>query len=107
MRFLVDQNLPPALAEWLRASGEAAEHVREIGMAREGDAAIATYARANGMIVITKDADFLGPGDPPVIWIRWGNVTRASLIAKWEHVWNDVRASLARGEKLVELADKA
>lgn len=32
MRFLVDAQLPPALARWLAAQGHEAEHVGDIGM---------------------------------------------------------------------------
>lgn len=104
MRFLIDQNLPPALADWLREAGEAAEHVREIGMARDTDLQLAAYARANGMIVITKDADFIGPDDPKVVWVRWGNVAKTALIRRWTLAWPDIRAALERGDRFVELA---
>ena len=32
MRFLVDQQLPPALARFLAAGGHLAEHVSDIGL---------------------------------------------------------------------------
>jgi predicted nuclease of predicted toxin-antitoxin system len=32
MRFLVDNQLPPSLARWLRDRGHEAEHVFEIGL---------------------------------------------------------------------------
>lgn len=37
MRFLVDAQLPPALARWLTAKGYEAEHVADVGMASSSD----------------------------------------------------------------------
>lgn len=33
MRFLVDAQLPPALARWIAAQGHEARHVADLGMA--------------------------------------------------------------------------
>jgi predicted nuclease of predicted toxin-antitoxin system len=44
MRFLLDMNLPPALAEWLRSEGHDAVHIREIGLAHLPDREV--FARA-------------------------------------------------------------
>jgi len=32
MRFLLDMNLPPMVADWLRSVGHDAVHVRELGL---------------------------------------------------------------------------
>ena len=40
MRFLVDAQLPPALALWLAAMGHEADHVADKGMQAASDAAI-------------------------------------------------------------------
>jgi predicted nuclease of predicted toxin-antitoxin system len=36
MRFLIDAQLPPALARWLSSAGHDAEHVADIGLAGAG-----------------------------------------------------------------------
>ncbi|HSM28057.1 MAG TPA: DUF5615 family PIN-like protein [Thioalkalivibrio sp.] len=41
MRFLVDAQLPPALARWLSAQGCPADHVADLGM----EAALAAHQR--------------------------------------------------------------
>jgi predicted nuclease of predicted toxin-antitoxin system len=51
MRFLVDAQLPPALARWLASQGHVAEHVADLGMADSldqevGDRAV-TSARSS------------------------------------------------------------
>jgi predicted nuclease of predicted toxin-antitoxin system len=58
MRFLLDMNLPPVMADWLRADGHDAVHVREIGYASLPDREIFSRAAEEGRIVVTFDLDF-------------------------------------------------
>jgi Domain of unknown function (DUF5615) len=58
MRFLVDAQLPPALARWLAAQGHEAEHVSDCGLARAADPAVWDYATSVDAIIVTKDEDF-------------------------------------------------
>jgi uncharacterized protein with PIN domain len=53
MRFLLDMNLPPALAEWLRSEGHDAVHIREIGLAHLPDREVFARAAEEGRIVVT------------------------------------------------------
>jgi len=58
MRFLVDAQLPPALAHRLAAMGHEAEHVADRGMQTASDAAIWSSALASSTAIVTKDEDF-------------------------------------------------
>src|SRR5204863_464754 len=58
MRFLVDAQLPPALARWLAANGHAAEHVADRQLEAASDAAIWDCALREAAAIITKDEDF-------------------------------------------------
>ena len=58
MRFLVDAQLPPALARWLAERGHAAVHVADQGMQAASDTTIWDYALREGAAIITKDEDF-------------------------------------------------
>lgn len=58
MRFIIDAQLPPALARWLAANGHEAQHVGDRQMAAASDATIWDFALANQTIIITKDEDF-------------------------------------------------
>jgi predicted nuclease of predicted toxin-antitoxin system len=40
VKFLVDAQLPPALARWLREAGHEAEHVEDVGLREGSDSAI-------------------------------------------------------------------
>jgi len=55
MRFLVDAQLPPALARWLAAKGHAAEHVADCEMQAASDAAIWAFAVEASAVIVTKD----------------------------------------------------
>jgi len=108
LRFLVDAQLPPALARRINALGHSAEHVADCGLASATDAAIRAYATTNDAAIITKDEDFvvrkiLEKG-PPVVWIRIGNTRRAELLRRFEAEFAAVVAALERGETLVEVA---
>ena len=55
MRFLVDAQLPPALARWLASQGHVAQHVADQNLESASDAAIWDFAVAASAVVITKD----------------------------------------------------
>jgi predicted nuclease of predicted toxin-antitoxin system len=58
LKFLVDNALPPRLAELLQAAGHDAVHVREYGMQAAQDAEILTKALHEIRIVVSADSDF-------------------------------------------------
>ena len=108
MRFLVDAQLPPALARRIEALGHLAEHVFDCGLATAADQAIRSYAASTGAIIVTKDEDFaihvLLHKGPPVVWVRIGNTRREELLRRVEADFSAVVTALERGETLVEIA---
>jgi predicted nuclease of predicted toxin-antitoxin system len=58
MRFLLDENLSPRLAEVLRASGHDVQHVHEIGLTGASDHLVLERARADSRVLISADTDF-------------------------------------------------
>lgn len=58
MRFLVDAQLPPALARWLEAKGHEAVHVGDLAMQAASDAVIGNRALESKSASVTKDEDF-------------------------------------------------
>ena len=81
MNFVVDAQLPPALARWIAARGHNAAHVFDIVM--------------------------LKAIDPPValIWVRMGNCSNRALLAWFEPLWPDVLKRLEQGERFIELRE--
>jgi len=108
MRFLVDAQLPPALARLLSAHGLPAEHVMDLGMESASDAQILRHAAAKGYAIITKDDDFINlvtidPHAPPIVWVRVGNTSRRALLQWLEPLIPHIIDALTRGEKIIEL----
>ena len=58
MRFLIDNALPPRLAELLVSAGHDATHVRAYGMQAASDEAILIRAREEHRVVVSADSDF-------------------------------------------------
>jgi predicted nuclease of predicted toxin-antitoxin system len=109
MRFLVDAQLPPALARYLAAGGHEAEHVVDIGLSGAKDQAIWEYAARVGAVIVSKDEDFaqrtfFGKGGPPVVWIRLSNTRKRELLLWFEPMLPRITEALERGERLVEIA---
>jgi predicted nuclease of predicted toxin-antitoxin system len=109
MRFLVDAQLPVALARWLTSKGHVAEHVSDHDMSSASDSEIWEFAVATSAVIITKDEDFaqrrilVGVG-PTIIWIRLGNSRTRPLLTWFEAAFERVMLALERGETLIELA---
>jgi len=111
MRFLIDAQLPPALARWLGAQGLEAAHVGDLGMQAASDNAIWEHARTTAAVIVTKDEDFaqrkvLTDEGPAILWVRLPNTRKRDLLAWFEMVLPDVLAALERGETLVEVAPR-
>ncbi len=107
MKFVVDQQLPPALVQWFEERGHAAQHVYLIGLGEVDDRVIWDYALSEGAIVVTKDADFAErrlrePHGPTILWLRIGNSTKQDLFEFIERAWPVVEPAL-NSEPIIEV----
>jgi len=98
-RFLVDESLPPLLAEELRNAGHEAEHVASLGLAGAPDEDV--YARADAMsaILISRDLDFADrrrfTGEAGVVVVRLRTRIRLeALVNTIVHLLTDAMAQL-------------
>jgi predicted nuclease of predicted toxin-antitoxin system len=108
VKFLVDNQLPAALARFLASRGVECQHVLDAGLADATDAEIWEHASRNDCVVISKDADFLYLANAPgakarFIWIRFGNCRTKVLLAAIEGLWPKVEAGLKAGDRVIEL----
>jgi predicted nuclease of predicted toxin-antitoxin system len=107
----LDAHLSPALAAWLTAHCDVVcTSVRDLGLRDAGDRQTFMAARDAGVVVVTKDADFvrlleqLGP-PPQVLWLTCGNTSNVRLRHLIADNWSEIRSLLDKGEALVELGD--
>lgn len=109
MRFLVDAQLPPALARWLTSRGHDALHLLDCGLLDADDRAIWQRAVETDATIMTKDEDFalrraLEETGPAIVWLRLGNTRKADLLRWLEPLLPELLAALARGETLLEIS---
>ena len=107
MKIVVDQQLPPVLAIWLRSQGLDARHVRELGLRDRPDHEIWREALRHGSVVLSRDADFANFARQDVggrlVWLRTGNCSNAVLIETFERQWPAILARIQAGERLIEV----
>jgi predicted nuclease of predicted toxin-antitoxin system len=108
-RFLIDEQLPPALGRLLKDAGHDAVHIYNIDLGGASDERIWSEALARKAILITKDADFIvrqqiRGGGPPILWIRLGNTSPTELWAMIEPALEEFVKAFASGEMLIEVA---
>jgi predicted nuclease of predicted toxin-antitoxin system len=108
VRFLVDNQLPAALAEWLRANNHHAEHVLEVNLAQAKDLPVWNYADRHGAAILSKDEDFAewvrrGRPGPQVVWLRIGNASNEALVQWLAPLLPWIVRRLSEGDRLVEV----
>jgi uncharacterized protein with PIN domain len=58
VRFLIDECLPPKMAELLRAAGHNCAHVYELGLGGQPDEQVMALADRENRILVSADTDF-------------------------------------------------
>jgi predicted nuclease of predicted toxin-antitoxin system len=106
--FLVDAQLPSALAKAISDAGYTARHVSDVGLLHAADIPIWDYARAHGCTLITKDEDFVAirlraTDGVTVVWLRVRNSSRRALLAWFMPRLPEIVALIDAGEPLIEL----
>lgn len=83
-RLLFDQNLSPKLVHRLSDIFPGSSHVFDLGLDRADDIIIWEFAKNNGFVIVTRDADYTDlsilRGFPPkIIWICRGNCPTSEI----------------------------
>ncbi len=101
--------MPYRLANQLRQRGVDATHVNRILDGSDTkDAAVAAFADANGMVLITKDSDFRDShfltGTPArLVRVTLGNLSNTTLLALFDDHWEALAQALAGSPRYIEL----
>jgi predicted nuclease of predicted toxin-antitoxin system len=108
MKFIIDQQLPPALCAWLQERGHEAEHVRDVGLREASDSDIWLRALSTGAIIVTKDEDFASRrkvvvSGPAIVWLRCGNVSTSALLDLLTGEWSAIASELEQATSVIEV----
>jgi predicted nuclease of predicted toxin-antitoxin system len=108
VKFLVDNQLPSALAKMLVSRGHEAIHVLDVRLDTATDTEIWKYAAANSLVLITKDEDFpqrasRSDASVQVVWVRLGNCRKTALLSAFDSVLSQMQAALEAGNRVVEI----
>lgn len=110
MILWVDAQISPYLCPWIgQRFAVDAVHVRDLGLREAEDPQIFDRARKAGIVVFTKDDDFVDLvrrlGTPPqVLWLRCGNMSNARLKEILTRTLADAIELLHQGEAVVEIS---
>lgn len=110
MIIWIDAQLSPAIAKWISESFPVqALPLRELGLRDASDRQIFEAARQSGIVVLTKDRDFIELvnryGSPPqVIWLTCGNTSNDRLKQILAFTLSKAIDLLNAGESLVEIS---
>lgn len=101
--LLIDENLPLPTA---LPTSLSVTHSRQLGD-QPSDSFLWQYAKENGLVIVTKDADFseriqLSGPPPRVVHLRVGNMRRTEFIQWLYRQWPAIEAALP-GHKLVNV----
>jgi predicted nuclease of predicted toxin-antitoxin system len=108
VRFLVDNQLPPALARFIRDDlGSEALHVGDLNLQKAPDKVLWSYASVRTLILVSKDEDFVdlysGAPTTGLLWVRVGNCRRTHLLDVFQKAWPRIIGRFAGGDQFVEL----
>lgn len=108
----IDAQLSPALAAWINRNYDKieAQSVRAVGLRNAEDKEIFQAAREAGVIVMSKDSDFINlldrHGPPPkVIWVTCGNTSNRRMREILQRMLPPAVNMLEGGEVIVEIGD--
>jgi predicted nuclease of predicted toxin-antitoxin system len=84
VKLLFDENLSVNLVVRLADLFPDSCHVREVGLQSASDPVVWDYAKSNGLVIVSKDADmhqrsFLYGAPPKVVWVRLGNCSTTDV----------------------------
>ena len=110
MIIWVDAHLSPSIATWITATfGVTAFALRDLGLREAEDVEIFETAKAQNVVMMTKDSDFVDLvdrlGSPPqIIWLTCGSTSNAQLRKILTKTLPRALELLRDGEQLVEIS---
>ena len=106
MRFPIDANLSPRVADWLRARGHDAIHVSEVVLTEAPDREVLARAAGESRILLTTDLDFgallaYAGGAVSAVIFRTRSTASRRVVARLDQVLAGAATALERGAVVV------
>ena len=104
--FVIDAQLPRALARFLEGQGYIAEHVNSLRLGGMSDAHIWSYVVRHQAVLVTKDEDFIELAErskkiQALIWVKLGNTRNRVLLAVFARALSGILESVRSGERII------
>jgi predicted nuclease of predicted toxin-antitoxin system len=108
MKFLVDNQLPLALAAHLRGLGHDCVHVLDLKFDEADDRRLWSFCAGEQRILISKDQDFVFLANQPLdggrlLWVRVGNCRNRALLETFSRAHTAIVEAFNSGQRVVEL----
>jgi predicted nuclease of predicted toxin-antitoxin system len=106
----IDAHLSPAIAAWITSTfGVTVVALRDLGLRDAEDPEIFAAAKAQSVIFMTKDSDFVDlverlEAPPQIIWLTCGNTSNDRLREILGSTLLEALELLRSGEQLVEIS---
>lgn len=113
MKLLLDENLSRRLVPFLQEAFPGSAQVALLGLERASDKEVWEYAKANGFVIVTNDADFeelsvLYGAPPHVLWLKGNNASKSGVLTLLTtHVAAIREAIETEGRACVEILKQA
>ena len=108
MKLLLDENLSRRLVPFLQDLFPGSSQIVLAGLERATDRQIWQFARENGFVIVTNDADFeelsILLGVPPqVIWLGGANTSKPTVLRLLTDNVHFIHESVNEGRACIEL----
>ncbi|MEM6625102.1 MAG: DUF5615 family PIN-like protein [Pseudomonadota bacterium] len=109
MTFLIDENLSWRLGGILEVEFPDCRHVTACGLERADDVVVWSYARANGLSLLSKDDHMRAlvetRGAPPrLVWVKLGNAATQQIALSLRLHADAIRALLSGDGDVMEIS---
>jgi predicted nuclease of predicted toxin-antitoxin system len=106
-RFVVDENLPQAIAGWLSSQGFWAEHITQVSLRGASDDRVFRYAQQQGAILVTRDKGFGDERRFPsgthcgIILLRLKDWRRQNILKRLQEALSQLKGRSLQGKLVI------
>jgi predicted nuclease of predicted toxin-antitoxin system len=108
VKFLIDNQLPAALARFLTEAGHPSLHVLDFSLDEARNEVFWTFSREENFVLVSKDDDFLHLANRlnetgKFVWVRLGNCRKPALLERFHAQLPRIVEAIDEGDHIIEL----